>query len=188
MTTGDEFLLVMGPLGSGLAFAVLLPETGLDLPADIGLSGRVVLRLGGVSRGKSASTIGCCGVVRTLGPGELGLDNEGAVRPFGATRPPEILDPEAADTEVDGLRRLGVEGREFGLEAIVFWEFAESCGLEVGVDGLELRDGLALSMDELDEPGRILDGVEARDTEEVRVGVEGLAEDDERELGEEGLM
>lgn len=185
-TIGDEFLLVMGPLGSGLAFPVLLPASGLDLPADSGLSGRVVLRLGGVSRGKSASTIGCCGVVRTLGPGELGLDNEGVVRPFDAARPPEILDPDVA--EVDGLRRVGVEGREFGLEAIVFGEFAKSCGLEVGVDGLELRDGLALSMDELDDPGRILDGVEARDAEDVRVGVEGLAEDDERELGDEGLM
>lgn len=188
VTIGDEFLLVMGPLGSGLAFAMLLPATGLDLPADIGLSWRDVLRLGGVSRGKSARTIGCCGVVLTLGPGELGLDNEGAVRPFDTARPPEILDPDAADTEVDGLRRVGVEGREFGLEAIIFGEFAESCGLEVGVDGLELRDGLVLSMDELDDPGRILDGVEDRDAEEVRVGVEGLAEDDERELGDEGLM
>lgn len=185
VTTGDEFLLVMGPLGSGLAFAVLLPAIGLDLPADIGLSGRVVLRLGGVSRGKSASTIGCCGVVLTLGPGELGLDNEGALRPFDAARPP---DPDVADTEVDGVRRVGVEGREFGLEEIIFGEFAESCGLEVGVDGLELRDGLVFSMDELDDPGRILEGVEARDAEEVRVGVEGLAEDDERELGDEGLM
>lgn len=189
VTIGDEFLLVMGPLGSGLALAMLLPPTGLDLPADIGLSGRDVLRLGGVSRGKSASTIGCCGVFLTLGPGELGLDNEGPVRPFDAARPPEIVGPDVADNEVDdGLRRVGVEGREFGLEAIIFGELAESCGLEVGVDGLELRDGLALSMDELDDPGRILDGVEDRDAEEVRVGVEGLAEDEERELGNEGLM
>lgn len=60
VTTGDEFLLVSGPFGSGLAFAVmLLPAAGLDLPADIGLPWRLVLRLGGVSRGKSANTIGC---------------------------------------------------------------------------------------------------------------------------------
>ena len=34
----------------------------------------------------------------------------------------------------------------------------------------------------VDDPGRVLDGVEAPDTEEVLVGVEGLAEDEEREL------
>lgn len=173
VTTGDEFLLVMGPLGSGLAFAA----AGLDLPADTGLPGRVVLRLGGVSREKSGNTIGCCVVVvvvvRTLGgPGELGLDSEGAVRPFVA--------------EVDGLRCVGVEGREFGLEATMFGEF--DCLLEVGVDGLELREGLALSKDGVDDTGRILDGVEARDREVVRVGVGVLAEDEERELGDEGLM
>ena len=173
VTTGDEFLLVMGPLGSGLAFAA----TGLDLPADIGLPGRLVLRLGGASREKSGSTIGCCVlvvvVVRTLGcPGELGLDNEGAGRPFVA--------------EVDVFRRVGVEGREFGLEETTFGEF--DCVLEVGVDGLEPREGLALSRDEVDDTGRILDGVEARDREVVRVGVGVLAEDEERELGDEGLM
>lgn len=109
------------------------------------------------------------------------------MRPFDAARPLETLDTDGVDTDVDGLRRVGVEGREFGLEEIKFGELAEICGLEVGVDGLELKDGLGLSMDELDDPGRILDGVEARD-EEVRVGVEGLAVDDVRELGEEGLM
>ena len=129
-------------------------------------------------------------MVRTLGPGELGLDNEGVTRPFVPPRPVEIFDPDVADAdEMDGVRRVGVEGREFGLEATMFGELAVICGLEVGVDGLELlRDGLGLSIDELDDPGRILDGVEARDAEEVRVGVEGLAEDEERELGDEGLM
>lgn len=128
-------------------------------------------------------------MVLTLGPGELGLDNEGVTRPFAAPRPLEIFDPDVADAEeMDGVRRVGVEGREFGLEATMFGELAVICGLEVGVDGLELRDGLGLSMDELDDPGRILEGVEARDAEEVRVGVEGLAEDEERELGDEGLM
>ncbi|KAG2315458.1 hypothetical protein Bca52824_018580 [Brassica carinata] len=111
-------------------------------------------------------------VVGIDGPGELGLDSEGAVRPFVAG--------------ADVFRRVGVEGREFGLEETMFGEF--DCVLEVGVDGLEPREGLALSRDKVDDTGRILDGVEAREREVVRVGVGVLAEDEERELGDDGLM
>lgn len=68
---GDECLLGIFTelVMSWFAFTVTEP-TGLDLPAEIGLSGKVVLRFGGVSRGKSGGTTGCCGG-RTRGLGEL---------------------------------------------------------------------------------------------------------------------
>lgn len=59
-TTGDEGLLdkLTDPVASWLLLE-LRAAPGLDLPADTGLSGRLVLRFGGVSRGKSGGTIGC---------------------------------------------------------------------------------------------------------------------------------
>lgn len=71
---GDECLLGIftDPVVSGLLF-IVRAAPGRDLPADTGLSGKVVLRLGGVSRGKSGGTTGCCGG-RTRGLGELGRD------------------------------------------------------------------------------------------------------------------
>lgn len=59
MTIGDECLLdvLAVVVVSELPFIVtVLP--GLDLPAESGLSGKVVLRFGGVSRGKSGGTTG----------------------------------------------------------------------------------------------------------------------------------
>lgn len=61
---------------------------GLDLPAETGLSGRVVLRFGGVSSGKSGGTIGCGGG-RTRGLGELGRDDGAELRPLDKIRPAE---------------------------------------------------------------------------------------------------
>lgn len=59
VTMGDECLLDI------LAVAVVsefpfaeTAEPGRDLPAETGLSGKVVLRFGGVSRGKSGGTTG----------------------------------------------------------------------------------------------------------------------------------
>lgn len=73
VTTGDECLLGIftDPVASGLLF-IVRAAPGRDLPADTGRSGKVVLRFGGVSRGKSGGTIGCCD--RTRGLGELGRD------------------------------------------------------------------------------------------------------------------
>lgn len=59
MMIGDECLLdvLAVVVVSELPFIVtVLP--GLDLPAESGLSGKVVLRFGGVSRGKSGGTTG----------------------------------------------------------------------------------------------------------------------------------
>lgn len=83
---------------------------GRDLPAETGLSGNVVLRFGGVSRGKSGGTTGCGGG-RTRGLGELALDVGAELRPFNGTRPAEFDD---GDGDGDGseLLRVGVEGRD----------------------------------------------------------------------------
>lgn len=43
------------------------------------------------------------------------------------------------------------------------FEFAETCDLELGVDGLEIWEGLVLSMEVVVGAGRALEGVEARD-------------------------
>jgi len=57
------------------------------------------------------------------------------------------------------------------------------------VDGLEpCDDGLCLSEVELVETGRGLEGVEDRDTVGREEGVEGLDPDEERVMGEDGLM
>lgn len=85
---------------------------GRDLPAETGLSGKVVLRFGGVSRGKSGGTIGCGGGL-TRGLGELGLDEGAELRPFNETRLAEVEEL-VGDGDKDGIEllRVGVEGRD----------------------------------------------------------------------------
>lgn len=95
LTTGDDcrlVTLVLFVIGSAFPFPVRATP-GLDLPADIGLSGKLVLRLGGVSCGKSWSTLGCDGA-RTRGPGELGRETGVAVFPFVRLRPPGVDGPD----------------------------------------------------------------------------------------------
>lgn len=60
VTIGEDALLGIftGPVVSEFPFADR-PAPGLDLPAESGLSGKVVLRFGGVSRGKSGGITGC---------------------------------------------------------------------------------------------------------------------------------
>lgn len=131
----DDLLDKFTELGlSGLLAFDPKAAPGLDLPAETGLSGNDVLRLGGVSCGKSQGITGCCG--RTLGLGELGRDVDVWVRPFDRTRPVET-ERLGVDEEVDtGFRRVGVDGREFDrVEGKL--KFAGICGLEVGVEGLE---------------------------------------------------
>lgn len=87
----------------------------------------------------------------------------------------------------DGLRRVGVEGREVDRVAGKL-ELAGTCDLELGVEGLEFCDCRGLSPEEIVDNERALEGVEDRE-DVVRVeGVEGLAVDDERVMGEDGLM
>lgn len=92
-----------------------MAEPGRDLPAETGLSGSVVLRFGGVSRGKSGGTIGC-GAGLTRGLGELALDAGAELRPLNGTRPAEVKEPVVGegDGDKDGIEllRVGVEGRE----------------------------------------------------------------------------
>ncbi|MCI26804.1 hypothetical protein A2U01_0048001, partial [Trifolium medium] len=90
-----------------------LPAPGRDLPAESGLSGNVVLRFGGVSRGKSGGTTGCGGA-RTRGLGELARDDGAELRPLNEGRPAEIeeLIVEEGDKEGIELLRVGVEGRD----------------------------------------------------------------------------
>lgn len=82
---------------------------GLDLPAEIGLSGKVVLRFAGMSRRKSGSTTGFC-KGQTRGIGELDRDAGAAPWPFKTMRPAEGETPASEDVE---FRRVGVVEREF---------------------------------------------------------------------------
>jgi len=86
---------------------------------------------------------------------------------------------------------VGVEARDSDRvdEADGECKFAGMWGLELGVEGLEpWDDGLCLSAVELVETGRGLEGVEDRDAVGREEGVEGLDEDEERAIGEDGLM
>lgn len=166
VTIGDDCLLAVLPF-------VVMAAPGLDLLAERGLSGKVVLRFGGVSCGKSGGTMGCGGG-RTRGLGELGLDVGPALRPFEDNERP------AEGEEVEegvGLLRVGVDGLEDG-------RMADG----VGVDGLELFDGLVvLSPEAVVVDGRLLEGVEAREVVREEMA-DGLAADDERLVGVDGLM
>lgn len=112
MTTGDDCLLGTEELfvvGSTFPLAAR-DAPGLDLPADIGLSGKDVRRFGGVSWGKSGGTIGC-GVDRSRGPGELGRETDALLlRPFWRLRPPGVEGKETVDKDGVMLRRVGVDG------------------------------------------------------------------------------
>lgn len=142
---------------------------GRDLPAETGLSaGNVVLRFGGVSRGKSGGTTG-------WRRGVAGL------------RPTRVTEGDGDGSE---WRRVGVEGRKVaGMDGFE---------VELGVDGLEPCDVLVLLMsidDELvglgiERGSSTLGGVGVDvDVDVVReVGVEGLAADGERVMGEDGLV
>lgn len=177
---GDDCLRGFATLGAS-AFPLIVTEGfGLDLPADRGLSGRVVRRFGGVSSEKSGGTIGCDGR-RTWGLGELGREREAAVRPLVTGRPAGVEDLDAGDNEGVIVRRVGVEGLEVGLEGVL--KFPDIWGRDVGVEGLELWVGL-----EVLGVWRAFEGVEGLDTVAREVGVEGLAEEDERLVGVDGLI
>lgn len=180
LTMGDDCLRGFATLGASAFPLVVTEGFGLDLPADRGLSGRVVRRFGGVSSEKSGGTIGCDGR-RTWGLGELGREREAAVRPLVTGRPAGVEDLDAGDNEGVIVRRVGVEGLEVGLEGVL--KFPDIWGRDVGVEGLELWVGL-----EVLGAWRALEGVEGLDTVAREVGVEGLAEEDERLVGVDGLI
>lgn len=83
------------PRPSGFPF-IVTAAPGLDLPADSGLSGKVVLRFGGVSSGKSGRNTGK-GLEGTPGPGDLSRDVEDALHIVERLRPAEVEGPFAAD-------------------------------------------------------------------------------------------
>lgn len=121
VTTGDDCRLLF-VVGSTFPFEVRATP-GLDLPADIGLSGKVVLRFGGVSCGKSASMIGCGGAL-TRGPGELGRETEVAVFPFVRLRPPGVEGPDTGEYDGTEFRRVGVDGLDV-IRGVGEFKFAE---------------------------------------------------------------
>lgn len=102
-------------------------------------------------------------------------------------RPAEVEGLTTCDTEGIGFRRVGVDGRETWRVAGGF-KFAGICGLELGVEGLELCNGRDLSMEELVGDGRALEGVKDRDGVWREDGVEGLVVDGERVIGEDGRV
>lgn len=106
----------MGPVIS--EFPLPLTEApGLDLPTEIGRSGTVVLRFGGISSEKSGNATGS----RGRGFGELPLDVGPTLWSFESTRPletgrPVIVTAAGADIRRVGVAgRVGVDGREFDL-------------------------------------------------------------------------
>lgn len=122
--TGDGCLLGKFTVGDSTFPFPVTATPGLDLPAESGLSGNVVLRFGGVSSEKSGRIIGC-GMGRTRGLGELGRDPIAVLRPFdiARTEDPVAVDKEvaaAADKEGAEFRRVGVDGREADLLTEVF--------------------------------------------------------------------
>jgi hypothetical protein len=114
LTVGDECRLgiLTDACGSEL-FPFKVPAPGRDLPAESGLSGSVVLRFGGVSRGKSGGTTGCGGA-RIRGLGELARDDGAELRPFNEGRPAEIEELIVDEGDIEGIEllRVGVEGRD----------------------------------------------------------------------------
>lgn len=114
LTIGEECRLgILTDACVSELFPRKVPAPGRDLPAESGLSGNVVLRFGGVSRGKSGGTTGCGGG-RTRGLGELGRDDGAELRPFNETRPAEIEELVVEEGDRDGIEllRVGVEGRD----------------------------------------------------------------------------
>lgn len=190
VTMGDDsrFGILTGIWDSEFPFKVATTP-GRDLPAETGLSGIVVLRFGGVSRGKSGGTTGLGGG-RARGLGELGRDGGAELRPFNEIRPDEVEVPVIGDGDGAELRRVGVEGRESGLADGTDGEckLAGKCGLEEGVEGLKLCEALLLSAIELVLVVRTLDGVEDPNVVGRDEGVEGLVADEERGMGEDGLV
>lgn len=174
LTRGDDCLLDMVTVSE---FGFKGRETttlGRDLPAETGLSaGNVVLRFGGVSSGKSGGTIG-------WGRGvEL--------------RPTRVA---GGDGDGNEWRRVGVEDRESDRGVCKLVRMDDDGGLEVelGVDGLEICGVLVLFVSVNDElvgleserGSTSLGGVDT--VVEREVGVEGLAADGERVMGEDGLV
>lgn len=109
MTIGDDCLLG-GFVKPGSEF----PRTdtgvlGRDRPAETGRSGIVVLKLGGVSSGKSGGTIGRG---RGPGPGELPRDTGAELRPLVIALPVEIERPLTNCGVCPGVLRVGVDGRD----------------------------------------------------------------------------
>lgn len=187
--TGDDCLLrtlAVFDVGSTFPLEVRVAP-GLDLPADSGLSGKVVRRFGGVSSGKSVGTIGC-GAGRTRDAGELGRQTEATLRPLVRLRPPGVEGTDTGDIDGVGFRRVGVDDLDV-VRGEGEFKCADTCGLDVGVEGLEFWDGLGFSIeDDVLRAGRGLEGVVDLDTVGRVEGVEGLVIDEERLVRVDGRI
>lgn len=132
LTAGTETFFTGADTVEGSVFGVdLMPKAipGLDLPADSGLSGNLVLRFGGVSFGKSGISSGRTGA-RGRGFGELGRD-DGADE--GAEFRPLLTADLETDVELLMLELLPTEG-----ERPIAGADERTVGWRVGVDDLEL--------------------------------------------------
>lgn len=112
---------------------------------------------------------------------------EAIALPLWRERLTEIEGPDAGDKEDAGLRRAGVHGRDVERAAGEF-KFAGICGLEIGVEGLEFWDCPTLSAEAALAAGWALEGVEDLDNVGQEDGDEGLAADEDRVLGVDGLI
>lgn len=160
LTIGDECLCV---LEEACVSEFAFKGGGLPLPAETGLFwGNVVLRFGGVSRGKPGGTTGCGGGrSRERGPGELGRLGIAAVIVVGG------------GDEVE-WRRVGVQGCEFESD-------------RAGEDGECKLEGPQVAVDDDDDDGDDDDGLVL--SADGRVGVEDLVTDVERRvMGEDDLL
>lgn len=180
LLTGDGCRLGKVPaIGVSILALTETAAPGLDLPADSGLFGSVVLKFDGVSSEKSGGTIGW-GVRLTGGSGELGRDIEATVLPLVTAR---LEDADiTGDWDIEGavFLRVGVEALDVDRGEGEL-KFAGIWGLELGVEGLEFWDGLEVVFG----AGQALEGVEGLDNVGREVGVEFLAEDEERLEGVE---
>ncbi|KAE8734037.1 hypothetical protein F3Y22_tig00000778pilonHSYRG00026 [Hibiscus syriacus] len=130
-----------------IGFRIAKSDTFLDLPAEIGLSGKVVLRFAGVKKKSGSPTEG-----RTCGLGELGRDAGASLWPFKTMRPPEGETVASEDRE---FQRVGVIGRGFErtvpfeeeqtFEGVKERDDGRADGVEgLAVDGEQLAEGSSL--------------------------------------------
>lgn len=175
MTLGEQDCLLglLLELGASLVDREVLGAPGLPLVAEIGRSGIVVLKFGGVSSEKPGIAAGCQGRDFTVGevPREGAEFLEGIEvallteeeRPGG----PELLWLEFG---VEGLL-VGVEGLDDGLDAGTETFGAVTVAFDTGAVALDAGSvGLAVGVEGLDAAGADLDA----GTIGLDVGVEGL--------------
>lgn len=151
-TAGTEtFLTGAEAADCSVFWADLSPRAipGLDLPADIGLSGNFVLRLGGVSLGKSGISSGRTGALGRVF-GELGRDD-------GADEGAEFR-PLLAAGRLTDVKLLMLEPRPTEGERPIDGADERVAGWRVGVDDRELERLIEGTELDINEVARLIPG------------------------------